>query len=335
MKSKLKISTNKELENINKPYIIAEIGSNFNQSLPRAKKLISKAKECGADAVKFQLFKADVLYPNDVKMNKLFKSIELNTNWIQFLKKYSDKINIDFLCSSFDIKSAKVLENNKVNAHKIASSEIVNLDLVNFLIKTKKKIFASFGMSDIIDVKKIIQISKKNNNKKIVLMQCVAMYPLKDNFVNLNVIKTLGKFGYSTGFSDHTADGVASIAAVALGAQYFEKHFTLNKKDKGPDHIFAMEPNEFKLYVQNIHRAHAQLGSVKKELVDYEKKFCRRDGLYYTSNFKKGHIINKNSLFSKRPALGVRTRDIKKILGKKLKKNVSKNKPVFLSLFNA
>ena len=329
MKSKSNILIKKKLNSKNKPYIIAEIGSNFNQSLSKAKKLISKAKECGADAVKFQLFKANVLYPNDIKMNKLFKSIELNTNWVKILKKYSDKNNIDFLCSSFDMESAKLLEANKVIAHKIASSEIVNLDLVNFLIKTKKYIFASFGMSDIIDVKKIIQLAKKNNNKKIILMQCVAMYPLKDNFVNLNVIKTLSKFGYPTGFSDHTPDGVASIAAVALGAQYFEKHFTLNKTDKGPDHIFAMEPKEFKLYVQNIHRAHLQLGSNKKEMVDYEKKFCRRDGLYFSSNFKKGHIINKNSLYSKRPALGIRTRDMKNILGKKLKRKVYKNNPIF------
>ena len=329
MKSKLNTLIKKKFNSRNKPYIIAEIGSNFNQSLPKAKKLISKAKECGADAVKFQLFKANVLYPNDIKMNKLFKSIELNINWIKILKKYSDKNNIDFLCSSFDMESAKLLEANKVIAHKIASSEIVNLDLVNFLIKTKKYIFASFGMSDIIDVKKIIQIAKKNNNKKIILMQCVSMYPLKDNFVNLNVIKTLSKFGYPTGFSDHTPDGVASIAAVALGAQYFEKHFTLNKTDKGPDHIFAIEPKEFKLYVQNIHRAHLQLGSYKKEMVDYEKKFCRRDGLYFSSNFKKGHIINKNSLYSKRPALGIRTRDIKNILGKKLKRRVYKNNPIF------
>jgi hypothetical protein len=137
----------KKISLVNKPYIIAEIGSNFNQNFVKAKKLILKAKYCGVDAVKFQLFKSEKLYPDDKKMYRIFKSIELNPKWIPKLKKFAEKCKLDFLCSCFDLESAKILCNHNLRIHKIASSEIENYDLSRYLIKTKKTIEQLAGVS--------------------------------------------------------------------------------------------------------------------------------------------------------------------------------------------
>jgi sialic acid synthase SpsE len=320
----------KKISLVNKPYIIAEIGSNFNQNFVKAKKLILQAKYCGVDAVKFQLFKSKKLYPDDKKMYKIFKSTELNPKWIPKLKKFAEKCKLDFLCSCFDLESAKILYNYNLRIHKIASSEIENYDLSSYLIKTKKPILLSTGMSDIKDVKNILKIAKKFKNNKIVIMQCTSMYPLSDSDVNLNVLKTYARFGYVLGFSDHTLNEVASLTAVGLGARVFEKHFTLNKKDKGPDHIISINPKEMKNYVKKINQAFIQLGSDKKDLVPFEKKFCRRKGVYFSKSLKRGTKIKKNFLKIKAPAMGLRARDINSAIGKVLKKNVYTNKALFL-----
>ena len=147
----------------NNPFIIAEIGSNFNQNLNTAKKLIYLAKKNGADAVKFQLFKADILYPKhkNKKMNKIFSKIEIKQEWLKKLKDYSDKLGIICFASAFDLESAKFLEKIKVKAHKIASSELTNIQLIDYISKTKKTVFVSTGMSDFDDINKALKIFKK------------------------------------------------------------------------------------------------------------------------------------------------------------------------------
>lgn len=334
MQNKIIIFNKKKVSLNHKPYIIAEIGSNFNQNFTKAKKLIFEAKKCGVDAVKFQLFKSEKLYDTGTEMYKLFKSIELNPAWIPKLKKYAESLNLDYMCSSFDLDSAKFLEKIQLNVHKIASSETENLNLCKYLIKTKKPILLSTGMSDILDIKKILNFDKKYKNNKIIIMQCTSMYPLKDKDVNLNVLNEFRKFGYILGFSDHTLDEVAALTALGLGARIFEKHFTLNKKDKGPDHSISINPLELKNYVKKIHRAYTQLGTYKKDLVPFERKYCRRKGLYFSKSMKKGTIIKRESLIIKSPALGMRGRDIKKAIGKKLKKNVYAKKAIYFSDIN-
>jgi sialic acid synthase SpsE len=310
------------------PYIIAEIGSNFNQSLRLSFKLIFAAKNAGADAVKFQLFSAKRMYPNDKKMFLLFKSIELNKNWIPKLKKYSESLGLDFLVSPFDIKSARILKKNNLSSYKIASSELTNAKMINYLSSLKKPLFVSTGMSDIIDIKNAITLFKKNNNNKIVLMQCGSMYPLPEKYANLNVLNNFKKFKFQLGFSDHTKGSFSAIVAVGLGAIVFEKHFTLNKNSKGPDHFFALEPSEFKKYVVNIRRAYLNLGKGKKEMLPDEKKFSRREGLYYKKKLLRNHRIKNSDIFKKRPSLGIRARDLSSVINKRLKVDVSANLPV-------
>ena len=309
-------------------YIIAEIGSNFNQSKKLAFKMIKAAKKIGANAIKFQLFNAKKMYPNDDKMYRLFKSIELNPKWIKDLKNYSKKNKIDFLCSVFDLESARLV-NKHVKYHKVASSEATNYGLLEYLLKTKKKILFSTGMCDIKDVENFIKLAKKYKNKNIVLMQCGSMYPIPYNHVNLNVLKTYRKYKFQLGFSDHTIGSEAAMCSRAIGAKYFEKHFTLNKKLKGPDHFYATEPKEFKNYIQKIKLVETLLGTSSKEMLPDEKKFGRREGIYYSRNLKRGTIMKKIFFYIKRPALGIRSRDIKNVIGKQITTNKKKNSPVF------
>ncbi len=313
-----------------KRYVIAEIGSNFDQKKSKVFKMINEAKKCGADAVKFQLFKASLMYPNDKKMYKLFKSIELNPLWLKDISEYCKKKRIDFLTSVFDLKSAK-LANRLVKYHKVASSEATNITLLKYLLKTKKKILYSTGMCDEKDIKIFLNLAKKYKNNNIVLMQCGSMYPLPEKYVNLNVLNTYKKFNYEIGFSDHTLGYDAAMCASSLGAIYFEKHFTLNKKSKGPDHFFALEPHQLKKYINKISKAKILLGTNIKKMLPEEKKYARREGLYFKKELKKNTKIKKIHLIKQRPALGVRARDINDVLGKKLNKDVKKFSPLYYS----
>ena len=335
--SKKIIVQKKIISKNNQPFIIAEIGSNFNQNIKIAKKLIYTAKNCGADAVKFQLFKADVLYPKkkDKKMNELFKSIELKSSWAKQLKDYSDKIGIIFFASAFDLSSAKFLEKINVKLHKIASSELTNFKLIDFLAKTKKPLLLSTGMSDMDDVHKALKICQSKKNFDIVVMQCGSMYPLTYKYVNLNVLNTYKKkFKSMVGFSDHTTDNISSLVALGKNSVVFEKHFTLSKKSKGTDHFYALEPKQLKKYISQLKNGFKSLGSEKKDLLPIEKKFSRREGLYLKNDLSLGTKILKKHLYIKRPPLGVRSKYLKSVLGKKLKKNVKKDEPLMINCLN-
>lgn len=310
-------------------YIIAEIGSNFDQSKNKAFRMIRAAKNVGANAVKFQLFKARELYPDDKKMFKLFKSIELNPKWIPQLSDYCRKIDIDFLSSVFDLESAKLV-NKYVKYHKVASSEATNIPLLIYLLKTKKKILFSTGMCDEKDISNFIKLSKKYKNKDVVLMQCGSMYPLPLRHANLAVLKKYKKkFKCEIGFSDHTTGYEAAMCASALGSTFFEKHFTLNKRSKGPDHFFAVEPLQLKKYINKINKTKIILGSSIKKMLPDEKKFGRRKGLYFLKNITKGKKIEKKHLYSKQPSIGIRARDINIVLGRKLRTEGIKDNPIF------
>ena len=171
-----------------KPYIIAEIGSNFDQDFEKALKLINVARDAGADAVKFQLFKANHLYPNKDGLYKVFKSIELNPNWLSKLKNYAEKLNLDFIVSPFDKKSVDELDRVKLKIYKIASSEATNLDLINYIAKKRKPIIFSTGMCEMIDVEEAVGVIESYQNKLISILQCVSEYPLKISKTNLSQI---------------------------------------------------------------------------------------------------------------------------------------------------
>ncbi len=305
-------------------YFIAEIGSNFNSNYKLALKLIDSAKNSGANAVKFQLFNPKLLYPNDKKMQKILDKFKLNKYWIPKLKKYCNQLEIDFLCSAFDISSAKYLQKNKLIAHKIASSENEKIDLIKYLVKTNKKIYFSTGMIEKKKLEDVFKIINRKFYKNIVLMQCTSLYPTKYKDVNLkNLLYFKKKFNCTLGFSDHTLDYIAGMVAIGLGATVFEKHITLSKSLEGPDHFYALEPSQFKKYINNIKKAHKTLGNSKKIFLEAEKKFSRKKAAYAKKLILKGSSINKKNIYFSSPPLGLREHEInnfKNLLAKKTKK---------------
>lgn len=314
------------IESSSLPFIIAEIGSNFNQDIDIAKTLIKVAKDSNANAVKFQLFNSEELYPNKDGLYEIFKKVELNPEWIPELKSYAENQGISFMASCFDKKSVDVVEQSNVLAHKIASSEATNLKLLAYIASKNKPMFISTGMCNFTDIEEAINLCSKLNNTKICLLQCTTQYPLDTANANLKVIPELVKrYDCNVGFSDHSMSNIQAITSVGMGAKVFEKHITLDKTSEGPDHFYAAEPDEFKKYVFQIHEAYKSLGSCIKELTENEKKEGRRDGLYYSEDMAKGDALSKNKVTVKRPALEIRSRYLEFVAEAKLKKNVSKN----------
>lgn len=311
------------------PYIIAEVGSNFDKNIDKAKRLIDVAREAGANAVKFQLFSADVLYPNRDGLYDVFKSIELDAEWVPLLNKHANDQGLHFMASAFDLGSVSVLEAINTPAHKVASSETTNLGFLNRLAVTGKPMIISTGMCDMIDVEEAVNACLGAGNDQIVLLQCGAMYPLPNELVNLRVIQSLAqRFNCPVGFSDHTLGQVAAVTAVGLGATVFEKHYTLDKKGMGPDHFYALEPDELKSYVAAIHEAHEALGSGEKQMLPKEMELGRREGLYVNRNMAKGETITAADIVIKRPAVGLRARYVSAVVGATLTESLKKDQPL-------
>ena len=318
-----------------RPYIIAEVGSNFDQSLDKAKKLIDVAVAAGASAVKFQLFRADILYPKKDGHYEAFKAVELNPDWVGTLSDHAGAQKIDFIASPFDRESVDVLESVSVPAYKVASSETTNLPLLGYIASKKKPIFISTGMCEMVDVEEAIKLCVDFENLDISILQCGAMYPLPTKHANLNVIKTfMSRYECPVGFSDHTLDELSAIVAVGIGANVFEKHFTMSKNDKGPDHFYALEPDGLRRYIESIHLAYEALGNREKKFLPDERMYGRREGLYAARDILEGSIVLDSDITVARPALGIRARSISGILGLKIQGNVKKGDPIMWSNFN-
>jgi N,N'-diacetyllegionaminate synthase len=304
------------VERDGKPYVIAEAGSNFNQSRDTARALIDVAAKAGADAVKFQLFKASVLYPDGGQVHDILRSVELDASWVPDLASYARSHGIAFLASAFDLQSLAVLEAVGVPAHKVASSEATNVQLLAAMARTGKPIFLATGMCDLTDVTAALAVIVSEGNRQVSLMQCGSVYPLPEEQANLRVIDTFASaFGGPVGFSDHTLGCNAAVAAVARGAVSFEKHFTLDRKSPGPDHSYALEPPELVNYVASLHRTHAALGDGVKDMLPQERSVGRREGLHARKRIEAGARLTADDIEVRRPATGIRARDLALAVG--------------------
>lgn len=311
------------------PYIIAEAGSNFNQDLDMARRLVDAASNAKANAVKFQLFRADALYPKKDGFYDLFKSIELNPEWVPKLSDHARDQGMEFMASAFDKDSVDILEGAGVSAHKIASSETTDLPFLHYVASKGKPMVISTGMCDLVDVEEAVNVCLGVDNSKIILLQCGAMYPLPAEQVHLRVIASFReRFGCPVGFSDHTLGQAAAAAAVGLGATVFEKHFTLDRSLEGPDHSYALEPEELASYVAGIQEAHRSLGSCTKEMLPEEKQNGRREGLYAARDLNKGDVLTAADLIIKRPALGLRARYQTCVVGAIITRSICADAPI-------
>ena len=316
------------------PYVIAEAGSNFNQNLDTARKLIDTASEAGANAVKFQLFRAALLYPDGGELYDVFKSIELDPEWVPKLAEHAGQRGVHFMASAFDTGSVDVLEAAGVPAHKIASSETTDLPFLHYVAATGKPVIISTGMCDMVDVEEAVNVCQGAGNNQVILLQCGAMYPLPPELANLRVMKSFAeRFDCPVGFSDHTLGQVAAMAAVGLGASVFEKHFTLDRSSDGPDHFYALEPDELASYVAGLHEAHQALGESVKDMLPKERELGRREGLYAARSMEKGEVVSEGDVVARRPAVGLRARYASQITGATLIKPAQADQPLTWDMF--
>jgi sialic acid synthase SpsE len=289
--------------------VIGEVGSNHNQSLDTARRLIDVAAAAGCDAAKFQLFEAGALYPVGHELYAIFKSIELSPDWLEPLQKHATAQGLAFFASVFDRGSADRMADLGAPAYKIASSETSKLDLLAYVARKGRPLFVSTGMCDLVDVIEAVACCERNGNPDIALLQCVALYPADPGMANLAAMDTYRDvFKCPIGFSDHTLGTTVAIAAVARGACVIEKHFTLDRSSPGPDHFYALEPDELTDMVRSIRAASEAIGDGVKELHPEERRLGRRDGLYAARTIHAGERLIADAVAVHRPAIGIRSR---------------------------
>ena len=325
-------------------YIIAEIGANHNGDMNLAKKMIDKAKECGADAVKFQswdtnLFSKKVYNDNyflsddyrnrkDYTLKQMVKKFALNKKQLFELKLYSDKRKIQFSTTPFSNQQVTDIQKFKVPFIKIASMDINNPFLLKKSAKSGLNIVLSTGFSTMSEISRAIDYLNFYGNNKICLLHCIGLYPPpSDNLINLNNMQMLEKaYGYPVGFSDHTLGTDVSIAAISLGAKVLEKHFTLDKNMFGWDHHISACPEELSIICKARDRISLALGSSARKVSKLEliRRKSYRRSITLKKSLKKGHKIALKDIEFRRPGTGIDPFEWQKIIGRTLKKNLEK-----------
>jgi N-acetylneuraminate synthase len=295
-------------------FVVAEAGSNHNGDLGIAKELIDVAAEAGADAVKFQTFRAEDLYvegsgeveylEDDRSIYEIIESMEMPYEWIPELHGYCLERGVQFMSTPFDERSAEELA-DYVPAWKVASYTSSHHPFLRHLAGTDKPIVMSIGAHELAEVRESVQALQDAGCEELVLLQCVAAYPTPLSEINVRVVRTLREeFGVPSGLSDHTLDPVtAPAAAVALGASVVEKHFTLDKSMEGPDHQFALEPAELDAMVTAIRDAESALGSGEKRVLEVEEELYRkaRRGIHAVRDIEAGTVITERDVKVLRP----------------------------------
>ncbi len=271
-------------------YIVAEAGSNHNGSFEQALRLIDVAADAGADAVKFQQFKAAKLYPRSAGASDylntsraiydIIRDMETPDDWVPKLAGHCRRRGLAFLSSPFDEESADLLD-PWVPAFKVASYEMTHAPLLRHIARKGKPMIVSTGAAILDEVLHSVEIIRAEGNEQVVLLQCTAKYPTPLDAVNARALVSLrDATGLPTGLSDHSRDPVvAPVVAVALGACLIEKHFTLSNRLPGPDHEFAVEPEELRMLVRRVREAEQALGHGRKETLPEEEElraFARR-----------------------------------------------------------
>lgn len=331
-------------------FIIAEAGVNHNGDIKLAKKMVRVAKDCGADAIKFQTFKAENLNTKTAPKSRyhiettgsrqswfdLLKSQELDKRAHEILIKYSKELGIMFLSTPYDEESADLLDELDVPIFKVASTDANNTPFLKYISRKKRPIILSTGMCTLEEVKRSVDCIRSQEIEDLILMHCTSNYPAKIEDSNLLVLKALReRFDVLVGYSDHTPGYINPIAAVAAGAVVFEKHFTLDKKLPGPDHRSSLDPDELRRLVIDIRNTELALGSGIKRPVDSEKenRINLRKSLVSKVRIPAGTILSRDMLVIKRPGTGISPADIDLVIGKKVKKQIEEDrviKPGFL-----
>jgi N,N'-diacetyllegionaminate synthase len=323
-----------------RPYIVAEIGSNHNGDMQLCRKLIDAAQDCGVDAVKFQSWSKSSLiskaeYARNTsytKSNGRQPSLEEAVEKYQLTREqhreiadYCDERKIVFFSSCFSRQEVDLLESLNVPAHKIASMDVNHLPLLEYVAATGKPIILSTGLATLGEIERALEVLKDHKSGPVALLHCVSIYPSPPNIVNLHNIGTLlHTFDVPIGYSDHSLGAAIPLAAVALGACIIEKHFTLNKETEGWDHAISADPAEMTLLVRECQNVQAALGSTVRTLSveQIEKRNAFRRRLVVTRAIAKGERLTADDVEFKRPGTGIRPDELTYVLGRAMARDV-------------
>lgn len=325
-------------------YIIAEAGVNHNGDIEIAKKLVDVASMAGADAVKFQTFKAEEAsgeYANKADYQKttieeesqldMIRRLELPFSCFNELSDYAKSKGIDFISTPDGTESLKCLMGIDIPFIKIGSTEVTNLPFLIELGNTGKPLVLSTGMSTLGEVETAVKTIYSTGNKNLVLMHCTTSYPTRIEDVNLKAMVTLrDAFKVDVGLSDHTVSCEAAIAAVAFGAKYIEKHITLDHGMEGPDHKASMEPAEFAEYVRAIRNTEVLLGDGIKRPTEAELRIMKdvRRSILAKDDIASGTVISKDMLCYKRPGTGIKPEYADCLIGLRVNRDIKKEEVI-------
>lgn len=331
-----------EIKNYGRPYIIAEIGANHNGDLELAKKMILKAKECGADCVKFQSWSKDSIFSrsvyrdnyflrddyrnrSDYTLEEIVDKYSIGRKEHIALKEYCDELKIDFASTGFCKEEIDFLVDElKVPFIKVASMDVNNIPFLKYIASKGVPVIISTGLCELSDVVDAIKCLEDNGCKQIVILHCVSIYPPKDEQVNLNNIEMYKKlFDYPIGYSDHTLGTIAPIMSLTMGVCMLEKHFTLDKNMVGWDHKISANPEELKEIAEAAFVGYKMLGSYNKIVSeDEERRNAFQRSIVAARNIKAGDIIREEDIDYKRPGNGIPPKFYQFVIGKVAKRDI-------------
>ena len=317
-------------------FIIAEAGVNHNGDVGLARQLVDTAVAAGADAVKFQAFRAERLASptasraeyqvenmgGDESQIDMLKRLELSDNEQRELQRHCIERGISFLSSPFDEERADFLETLSVGAYKIPSGEITNVAFLRHVAAKDKPLIVSTGMADLDEVREAVDAVRSAGNTNLVLLHCLSDYPADPAQANLRAMQTMADaFGVAVGFSDHTPGNEVSLAAVALGACVIEKHFTLDRTMPGPDHMASLEPSELATLISGIRTVESALGDGEKRPMSSEADTATfaRKSLVAAIDLPVGATITREAVAIMRPGTGLPPSQMDSVVGKKIK----------------
>lgn len=334
---------------MSKVFIIAEAGVNHNGSLEMALQLVDKAVEIGVDCVKFQTFKAEqIVTASSPKANyqlevtdrnesqfAMLKKLELDRDAFKTIKDHCDKKGIRFLSTPYNPEDADLLNSIGVDGFKIASGQLVETPFLKYVAKFGKQMIISTGMATMEEVKTAVEAIYSTGNKNLVVLQCNTDYPSKIEDTNIRAMLTIrDELKVPVGYSDHVPNNYACFAAVALGAEVIEKHFTLDNHLPGPDHSSSLEPKAFTELIEGVRNIEKCLGDgIKKpSAAEIKNTFGMRRSLVAKTDLKKGKILSAGDFGFKRPANGLSPGMMDKIIGKELLADLKMDEPFTASV---
>ena len=318
----------------NPSFLVAEVGANHNRSLDLAKAHIDAAVAAGADAVKFQIYSAEELYSRRTPRHSgyekdlftLIREIETPRSWLPELRRYCDERKILFFATPFDHRAVDELDEVS-DLFKIASFELVDLALIRYCASKGKPLIISTGLATMEEIEDAYLACREAGNERVVFLQCASVYTAPAHIMNLRAMETLSRaFGVPTGLSDHTRGIHVSLAAVAMGASVIEKHFTLDRTMAGPDHPFAIEPDELADLVRSCREIESAMGDGRKlgpsveEREFYEKA---RRSLHAACDIAAGTVLTEEMVVCKRPGYGIRPKFLPLVLGRPVKADIA------------